>query len=605
MSKSLFRIVALFILVSSASGQELASKTKPEQDSKTERKLITKAEALLAETVRNVQGLKNKENQIIARVAVADLLWKDHEKSARVLYGEALDNLRQALTLANDIEEESDDDERSLQQLRDRVLESLGQHDPLMARDFLRLSRVPLGSDSAPSEKPNSPNRGDSDNRLEVMFAVEMVDKNPTEAVRVAKEALKEGYPHELISLLSKLKQNDPKAARALAEEIVGKLRKEDFVSNYEASSLAVALVQEAISSTKVKEGGPPSEQQALLDPQTSKEFVEFLVAAAFTKQSGPVGMSLLMNLQSINTELEELAPAQASLIKQKFEEISKASGAGADPFQGFQQALQTNDTKAMLELAQKAPREVREDMYSQAANLAWQQGDKAKANEIITTKISSPIVRHRLLANFQEQTIADLIGREEFGEARQLIGQVRSGEQRVAKLIELAAALTEKGDKKAALEILREAQGLMTGKARNRIELEAQLRIAEAYSAIDADRSFALIGSAFNQINELLTATALIANFGYSPIILKDDEFVIDSDSIFPYGFAFSSRTIRTLAQADYEKTKEMFDRLERPEIRIAAYLFMSKSILEPEPTSDNCTCPEELKKLKNNTVK
>jgi hypothetical protein len=161
--------------------------------------------------------------------------------------------------------------------------------------------------------------------------------------------------------------------------------------------------------------------------------------------------------------------------------------------------------------------------------------------------------------------------------------------------LIKLAEAVTEKGDKKAVLEILQEAQGLMNSKARNKNELEAQLRIAEAYSAIDVDRSFALFSSAFDQLNDLLRATALIANFGGLPMTIKNDEFVIESSSIIPYGFAtVSSRTIRTLALSNFDKTKEMFDRLQRPEVRIAAYLFMAKSILEPEPTMSDCTCPK-----------
>lgn len=607
MSKSIFQIFAVFILLSPVSGQELPSKPKPEADSKIERELISKAESLLTDIARNARELKNSENQILIRVAMAELLWKDHEKAARVLYQEALGNLRQALTPASDIEPEGDDvDERRLFYLRDRVLESLGQHDPLMARDLLRLSRAPLSSDTAPSDRPNSRINDDSDTRLELSFAAEMVDKNPTEALRVAKEALKEGYPYGLILLLSKLEQSEPQAARALAEEIVSKLRKEDFVSNSEAANLAIVLVQQAIFSTKVKDEELPNARKALLDPQTSREFVEFLVDAALKKQSGLGGMSLLMNLRSIIADLEELVPAKASLLKQKFEEIDKATGADTDSFNRFQEVSQSNDTKAMLEFAQKAPSEVRESIYSQVALLAWQQGDKAKANEIIKTKISNQSERRRLLASFQEQTIADLIRREEFSEARRLIEQIRSGEQRVAQLIELAAAVNNKGDKKAVVEILEEAQSLVTGKAKNATDLRAQVRIAEAYSAIDADRSFALFSSAFDQINELLRATALISNFGVLPMMIKDDEFVIESSSIIPYGFVtFSSRSIRTLAQTDFDKTKEMFDRLQRPEVRIAAYLFMARSILEPEPPAGDCTCPEELKKLESKTAK
>ncbi len=310
------------------------------------------------------------------------------------------------------------------------------------------------------------------------------------------------------------------------------------------------------------------------------------------------------MSLQSMIEDLEQFAPAQASLLKERYSEMEKASNAGADPYSRFQRVAETNDTKAMLEYAETAPREVRDSLYSEAASMAWQQGDKTKANEIINNKISNPLERSRLLISFQDQTITDLIQKEEFPQARELIAQIRSSEHRVQQLIDLAAALTEKGNKQTALEVLQEAQSLMGSKARNQHELEAQLRIAGALSEFDVDRSFAMIGSAIDQINELIAATALVASFGSSRSMIKDDEFVVDSSLTIPFGFSsLSSRDIRTLAQVDFNRTRETFDKFQRPEIRIAAYLLMSGSILEPPPTLDDCTCQERLKKLKGKT--
>lgn len=181
---------------------------------------------------------------------------------------------------------------------------------------------------------------------------------------------------------------------------------------------------------------------------------------------------------------------------------------------------------------------------------------------------------------------------------------QIRSSEHRIQQLIELAEALSEKGNKKTALDVLQEAQGLMGVKARNGHELEAQLRIAGALSELDADRSFAILGSAIDQLNELISASALIANFGSSPGLMKDDEFVLDSSLTIPFGFSsLSSRNVRKLAQVDFNRTREIFDRFQRPEIRIAAYVLMSGSILDPPPTMDDCTCQERLKKLKSET--
>ena len=604
MTKRFVHTLAVFVFLSSASGQQLASKAETPADSKAQQELKKKAESLLTEVTQHARGLRNKENQVLVRIAVADLLWKTDEAAARVLFKEAFDTLRQPLTSVDDSQPEANESDGSASQLRERLLQALSRHDPMMARDLLRRDRPAVSSDVTKSNPAPSDDRF-SDTRLELSFATEMVNQNPKDAVRIAREALNEGYPYELISLLPKLAEKEPTLAQELALEIINKLRKEDLSSNFQALGMAGSLAREAIFS--IQAGGEEEQTEkrtSFLGPQTSREFIQFLTEAALKKTAGQSGGALLMSLQSMMEDLEQFAPAQASLLKERNSEMEKASNAGADPYSRFQRVAETNDTKAMLEYAETAPREVRDSLYSQAASMAWQQGDKTKANEIINNKISNPLERSRLLISFQDQTITDLIQKEAFPQARELIAQIRSSEHRVQQLIDLAAALTEKGNKQTALEVLQEAQGLMGSKARSQHELEAQLRIAGALSEFDVDRSFAMIGSAIDQINELIAATALVANFGSSRSMIKDDEFVVDSSLTIPFGFSsLSSRDLRTLAQVDFNRTREMFDKFQRPEIRIAAYLLMSGSILEPPPTLDDCTCQERLKKLKGKT--
>jgi hypothetical protein len=606
MSKYVLCIVAVFAFLAPAFGQSPAPNGQTAADSKAQQELNRKVQVLLAETAQQAAELKNRENQILVRVAVADLLWKDQEKSARGLYQETFDSVCQALAGIDQSEPESFESYDALSRLRDQLLESLGRHDPTMARDLFRKSRLPARPDSAnadtlPADAPAPrSDRSDDDTRLELSLATEMVDQDPKEAVRIAREALSTGYPSEIVSLLLRLAQKEPKMASELAVEIVNKLRKEKLDSNPEAVGIAVFLVGEATSAAKAaKEEGQTEGRAPLLDPQLAREFIEFVADAALKKQSGQSGGFLLMNLRSLVNEMEESAPAQAARLKQTFSEMEKENE-DTNAYSRFQKVSQTNDTGAMLELARSAPREMRDSLYSQAASSAWQQGDKAKANEIVTRNISNPLERNRLLLSFHEQTISESVQKEDFVQARRLIAQTRSIEGRLGQLIDLADALTKKNDKKAALEILEEAHTLMPGKATKESELELQMRLAGAFSRLDPDRSFALISSAIDQINDLMDAAARVANFIPSPVTMKDNEFAIDSYNRVPFGLGIlSSRDIRTLGQADFDKTRKMFDRFQRPEMRVAAYLFMSQSVLEPE-APDDCTCQEQLKKLK-----
>src|SRR5215813_13674588 len=167
-----------------------------------------------------------------------------------------------------------------------------------------------------------------------------------------------------------------------------------------------------------------------------------------------------------------------------------------------------------MLEAARNAPPELRDGFYGDAATTAWKQGDRVQAKEIVEKNIRSAFERNRLLRTFREDAIADLIKKGDLVQARQLIQQTSSIESRMSQLIDLAAAHAAKKESKAALEILNEAQNLLREKPANQTQLELELRLATVFATVDLDRSFALVGAAIDQINELANAAAKLSAF-------------------------------------------------------------------------------------------
>jgi hypothetical protein len=249
-----------------------------------------------------------------------------------------------------------------------------------------------------------------------------------------------------------------------------------------------------------------------------------------------------------------------------------------------------------MLELAQSAPAEMREHLFGEAAARIWDEGDRDKASEIVRKKISNPLERNRLLEQFRAQAIAESLEKEDFVQAKVLIAQTRSTGDRTRQLIQLAEVMTKKNDKKGALGVLDEAQSLLPGKARNSGELENQLKLADAYSEVDPNHGFALVTAAIDHINELIAASAVVANFSGMPSKLENDEFEIDSYTPASYGFSMLSKdTIRRLAVVDFERTKGILERFQRPEIRIAALLKLSDGILGTP--DEDCTCKTRAK--------
>jgi hypothetical protein len=304
MSKLILCVVTALVFLSPVSGQSPAPKVQTAADLKAEQELNRKTVSLLSELAQQVRGLKNKNNQLVARIGIAELIWKDQEVAARRLYQEALDSLRLAMDGIDQNDPESYIESASLSRMRDRLLQSIGQHDPIWARDLLHKSRLTkspdvASADTQPSDEPNAAEKAIDDNRLELSLATQMVERDPKEATRIARESLGKGISSELASFIPKLAEKDPKAAGELAIEVINQLHHADFESNYDAVSLAVYMAGEAIlSGLPAKAQEPADKRPPLLDLQSSKEYIEFITDLA-SKQT-PAGQALLMNLQSI-----------------------------------------------------------------------------------------------------------------------------------------------------------------------------------------------------------------------------------------------------------------------------------------------------------------
>ena len=221
MLKNILPLLILFVSFTSASAQQPTAKGQASAESVAHEALKKKADILLSEIAQQARGLKNKENQILMKIAIADLLWQDHQAAARSLYKEAFNNLHQTSSGVDADESPEEDSEHSLSQLGERLLQSLGRHDPTMARELLRSTRVPHSSDGAKSDAQAPSDEQSSDTRLELTFVAEMVEQDPKEAARIARETLSQGYAYQLIPLLLKLAATEPKLAQELALEVI------------------------------------------------------------------------------------------------------------------------------------------------------------------------------------------------------------------------------------------------------------------------------------------------------------------------------------------------------------------------------------------------
>src|SRR5262245_16658577 len=174
--------VAVLVLSISVFGQTQVPLEKPAPVSNADQELKRKAMLLLNETSQQMRELKNRENQIAARIELASLMWADQETSARRLYREAFDILRKSSDSVPESEMGLPGSATSLFRLRTLLVESLGEHDPIMARELLRQAKMnnheDETSDNDDANNKTSENQSDGEaERLEMNLTTQMADR--------------------------------------------------------------------------------------------------------------------------------------------------------------------------------------------------------------------------------------------------------------------------------------------------------------------------------------------------------------------------------------------------------------------------------------------
>jgi len=284
----------------------------------------------------------------------------------------------------------------------------------------------------------------------------------------------------------------------------------------------------------------------------------------------------LLMGLQALLPQIDLYLPARAQAVRQKLSEV----GVGNDPRRAFGQfgsLMQQGTVDSLLQAAAAAPQGMQARLYQQAALKAAEEGDTNRAREI-ATKYLDPATRNTVLQSVDIQQAARASSVEKLEEVRQSISRMRSEEERVRLLLQLAAA-AQKENPKLALEVLDEAKNLVVRRANNYQQFDAQLRVAHAFASLDTMRSFETLEPGIRQLSELLGAASVLS--GFEVEIFKDGELPLQGGSSLTSMVVRYSQELAGLARIDFEGAQTTADKFQLAEPRILARLAIVRGVL------------------------
>ncbi|HEX3561147.1 MAG TPA: hypothetical protein VHU19_18290 [Pyrinomonadaceae bacterium] len=606
--KRLLTPLVLLSLVSSSAAVARSPQTPQSQDGSAAKpdaaraELEKKALDLLEDALAGAQGLRLAENRVRVQTIAAGLLWSRDERAARADFKAAADGIA-ALNIGLDPEDpQFFNTAQAVMQMRTELVQTVAQHDPVLALDFLRATRQPH-----PEAFQSQGNwMFNQEQMLEANLAGQIAAQDPQKAFKVAEETLSRGVTTGLLDTLRQLNAKDPASASKLVADIVQKLRPEDLRENGESSGVALQL----LAMTRPAEASPSTPQtQALpvngamiifsegpgaftstdgarspntlsIEQQTRADLIEKIITAAMSVQPNRGGTYPLYNaLKELMPELEKSAPERVAALRQRVAALESGFNPQGDVWKPYQELMQKGTVEAMLEAAPKAPAEVRDNLYMNAAWKAFNDGNDPERARQIMDNISNPQQRAQGRKSIEQQMQSRAAQQGNYAEARQMASRLTNVEEKVGALVQIAGAASSRGDKQTALQVLAEARGLLDGQAHNYAQFSAWLQIADAYAALDADTSFAMIESAIGQLNELVDAAAVVNGFGQESF--KDGELRLQGG--YPWGEMIGqcATTLALLAPYDFERASADAKRFMRPDTRSLAELLLAQNLL------------------------
>jgi hypothetical protein len=591
--QKVFAFLLCFLLV----GQTLAQNKQTVEPKKFEisAELKEKSIALLNNLSRDAEQFYLGENRVSARMLVANLLWEHDEKRARAIFQDAVSDLILLIgQIPSDPEESTEETYQTIglvKMQRTELLMTLAARDPKLALEALQaLSGKNAAGESLFTE----------DQTLELGIAAKIAEKDPKQAYELAKKNLENGLEYGVFSALEDIYKKDADLGIRLGKDIVGKIKEKKISSPYDyaANSMSNSNRATNLTNSAVSQGstinvwqvqmfldtvkrlnrlGAKDKKTPVLSESDIKDLIEML-AQKYLNQPylSPYEVARIM------PEITKYFPASAQAIRRKLAnggmELENQMRA-----QSIQDEIADKTPDELLQLAEKKPIEERDDFYKQAAEKAFNDGDIPKAKQLYGKIKKKPEYDY-----FDDRIEAELpLALAKSGDlraTREMLANLKTPEERIEILTNLAVSVAARGDKKTAAALAEEARSIYSGRMKQRKNLDSLLQLGYAYSTVDTAQSFALIEANISFINDVIAAGILLDEFNEMGSV-KSDEVRLDVVRAESYrNMKNGVLLIRNLATSDFERTANLVDRFSRPEARFFARLRIAEALLDPK---------------------
>lgn len=558
--RSLLVIVPVLLICFSTRAQE--STPLRGLDTSAAAAVRKKAMDLLVSVAEQVDSLRSAENRARIGSNLGDLLWEQDEKRSRTLFAAVAEDIKAGFNETNSL------DLGNMQhtilvfwRLRGDTIGRIVKHDPELALDFLRATRLP------PEHKIPPYLLGDNEESLEMRLAAQIAAKNPQLALKLGRRSLAKGFSSELLSLLSDLRRKDKETALTFYKEIVDKLRSTNLTQDWEATETVTNLVR--------------SFQPPDADEQVYRDLIGILLTNALAGCSDAKedeAPQLCYQIGSVFPKIEKYYGSRAAPLKRWFYDGPDARD--SEMWVQMQEAIDKGTADEILALRTKYP-EMQSQIYWAALTKARAAGDISKAREI-ASELPNEESRREMLAEIERDIRWKAMNADKLALVQQELSRLSNDEERIEFLFQVVMQ-SGGSDRPDALGLLNQASQLIDSLKPGKKQLESQIGLSMMYCSLKSARAFAILEPLIPKLNELIAASSTLD--GFETNYLRDGEWNMTGEGELGRLLTVLAQNAGYFAALDFDRSVNLAGQMERPELRLMADLKIAQGVLTGQP--------------------
>jgi hypothetical protein len=531
------------------------------QDAEDEEKIAelkANTRILISEAASMALTLRSPTNRINFSISSADILWDLDETEARGMFSASIEDVKRLMSQV-DIETNQQDNSSNTNwagrrssnnlgtrtnqafSLRSALVSAVARHDPDMA---LRLLQETGQMFTNPQLRKRIERE---DKRLEAQIIRQIAARDVTKALELGYEKLSKGITPDVISLLNQIFRKDREKGAEFGKAVLQKLKSTTLNNNN--TWLVVSLFQYGL-------GTAGSDKTPLFDDAGMRDLADILVKQVTSPTSRYRNLSA-----PVMSGIEKYSPNSVALVTRTFEQRKNGNSTRGNSSGSSSGGTVNSSRKKIFAERTKFQNELAENL-------------KRLTEENLTSEDRQKIIN----------------------QSKEKILSISSESYRFYNLINLALQSARIGEKEVAATILNEAEYYIKQDPTEKNDFADNQRIADAYALVEVDRSFAIMENMIYRLNGVINGYIKFMEYSGNGRVVENNELVMGSYSRqFTNYLRFSPASLKNLADADFQRVKDLSDKFERPEVRIESRLLIAKTLLAS-------TVPQESKKDKIN---